>query len=141
MRLIDVLTSTVIATAGLGLAVSTSLAANDEETRPPSATAPDDTGVNVRDRDGATKTPMDQSNDPADVEVTRQIRQGITDADSLGMNARNVKVITSNGVVTLRGPVTSAAERSTIETIARNTAGVKRVENQIEVESSAKRED
>lgn len=106
----------------------------------PTATAPDNTGVNVRDRDNATKTPMDQSNDPADVAATRKIRQGIADDDSLGMNARNVKVITTAGVVTLRGPVETANERTAIETIARSTPGVKQIHNEIEVEASAPKE-
>ena len=111
-----------------------------EDDAQPTATEPDNTGVNVRDRDGATKTPLDQSNDPADVETTRKIRQGITDDDSLGMNARNVKVITTAGVVTLRGPVATANERTAIETIARSTPGVKQIHNEIEVDASARKE-
>src|SRR5689334_19326275 len=38
------------------------------------AVPPDDTGRNTRDREGKTLTPMDQSSDPKDIEITRQIR-------------------------------------------------------------------
>lgn len=91
----------------------------------------DDTGVNVRDRGGETQTPFDQSNEERDVELTRQIRQQIVEGD-FSMNAENVKVITEQGVVTLRGPVESEAERQAIVEIAR-VAGAARVDDQLEV--------
>ena len=50
-----------------------------------------------------------------------------------GPNATNVKIITRDSVVTLRGPVESQQEKTTVETIARKVEGVKRVENQLEV--------
>jgi hyperosmotically inducible protein len=98
-------------------------------------TEPDDTGVNVRDRDESTKTPLDQSNSERDLEITRQIRQKITDGDSFSTDAENVKVITENAVVTLRGPVETDQEKQAIAAIARETAGVVRVEDQLEVAS------
>jgi osmotically-inducible protein OsmY len=48
------------------------------------------------------------------------------------MQARNVKVISQNGVVTLRGPVETEAEKANIETLARN-AGATQIDNQLEV--------
>ena len=56
--------------------------------------------------------------------------------DSLSMTAKNVKIITADGVVTLRGPVKSAAEKRTIAKLARENAGEAKVENQLEVERS-----
>ncbi len=50
------------------------------------------------------------------------------------MNAKNVKIITQDGVVTLRGPVKSAEEKAMIASVAQKTGGVKRVDNQLEVE-------
>lgn len=96
----------------------------------------DDTGKNVGDRDrdvSGTKTPMDQSNDPADVKLTQHIRSAITGDDSLSTNANNVKIIASGGVVTLRGPVDSAGERDKIANVAKHITGVKRVDNQLEI--------
>lgn len=97
----------------------------------------DNTGRNVRDRSGETLTPMDQSNAPADLRITQSIRQAIVKEDGLSMDARNVKVITSNGIVTLRGPVDSEAERARIEALARGMSEVRRVDSQLEVDDSA----
>ena len=55
---------------------------------------------------------------------------------SLSTNAHNVKIITTGGVVTLRGPVKSAAEKDTIGAKAQQTAGVTRVDNQLEIASN-----
>jgi osmotically-inducible protein OsmY len=96
----------------------------------------DDTGRNARDRDdtsGTKPNAMDQSNDPADVKLTADIRKSITDDDSLSMNAHNVKVITRGGNVVLRGPVDSAEERDKVAAKAKQIAGVKRVDNQLEI--------
>ena len=92
----------------------------------------DDTGRNARDREGNTVTPLDQSNEEADVEITRQIRQAIRDDDSMSQKALNAKIITQDGVVTLRGPVDSQAEKAAIEQKANSVVGVARVQNELE---------
>jgi hypothetical protein len=92
----------------------------------------DNTGRNVRDRAEGAVTPMDQLNNPQDIELTQRIRSGITSDDAMSMQARNVKVISQNGVVTLRGPVETEAEKANIETLARN-AGATQIDNQLEV--------
>ena len=94
----------------------------------------DDTGKNVRDRDNRTLTPMDQGTTEGDRTITQEIRKQVTDRDELSTNAKNVKIITVDGVVTLRGPVKSEDEKTTVAGIARKAAGVKRVDDQIEVE-------
>src|ERR1044072_7505185 len=94
---------------------------------------PDNTGRNVRDRDNQTKTPGDQSENEADRKITQDIRSALTSDDSLSTDAKNVKVITSDGTVTLRGPVKSDKEKTQIEAKAKQVTGVKRVENQLEV--------
>jgi hypothetical protein len=105
----------------------------------PTPTAPnanrdaDDTGLNQRDRAPGAVTPMDQGNNDRDLEVTRQIRQGITSDDSLSTEAHNVKIITDGGVVVLRGPVETAQEKAAIVAIASRTPGVTRVDDQLEV--------
>ena len=99
------------------------------------AVEPDNSGRNVRDRDNQTKTPGDQSENEADRTITQNIRQALTADDSLSTNAKNVKIITNDGTVTLRGPVKSEKEKTDIEAKAKQVAGVKRVDNQIEVAS------
>src|SRR6185369_12930650 len=95
------------------------------------ATAPpDNTKVNERDRDTAALTPGDQGENDVDRTITQKIRQGVVKSDSLSMTAKNVKIITANSVVTLRGPVKSDKEKTDIVMIAQGTDGVKRVDNQ-----------
>lgn len=93
----------------------------------------DNTGKNVRDRDMTTRTPEDQSETDADRIVTKNIRQSIMADDSISMNGKNVKIITIQGVVTLRGPVANDREKSIIQKRAAAIQGVKRVDNQLEV--------
>ncbi|MET0384440.1 MAG: BON domain-containing protein [Polyangiales bacterium] len=93
----------------------------------------DNTAVNTRDRDDAV-TPMDQGNHASDLETTRKIRDAVTSDDSLSFSAKNVKIISSGGKVTLRGTVNTDAERRAIENYSRQVVGAGRVNNQIEVE-------
>jgi hyperosmotically inducible protein len=99
--------------------------------------APDNTDVNERDRNGATLTPEDQGNNPSDLGVTQRVRQAVVATDGLTMGEKNVKIITVDGVVTLRGPVESEKSKSTIADIAKNATGVKNVDNQLEVTGTA----
>lgn len=95
--------------------------------------AADNSARNVADRKDSAVTSGDQSNAQADLDATQKIRQAVVADDSLSTNAQNVKIITSKGVVTLRGPVANAEEKANIGRIAQNVAGVTRVDNQIEV--------
>jgi osmotically-inducible protein OsmY len=96
---------------------------------------PDNTGVNDRDRDGNTLTPQDQSNAPDDISITQEIRKAVMGDGSLSFTAKNVKIITVGGTVTLRGPVNGEDEKDAIDHLARRAAGVSSVDNQIEVNS------
>lgn len=97
------------------------------------AAAPDNTQVNQRDRNASALTPLDQSNSQTDVRIAATIRDELTDDKSLSVNAHNVKVIVRDGVVTLRGPVASAAEKTRVEAIAKTAPGVNRVDSEIDV--------
>lgn len=111
-----------------------------EETIPTVRTADqsadhDNTGVNVRDRSPAYKTPINQNENRRDVSITADIRKRVVDTE-MSVNARNVKIITQDGHVTLRGPVKNIAEKSAIEAIAVEIAGGGNVVNQLEVEET-----
>jgi hyperosmotically inducible protein len=95
--------------------------------------APDNTAVNERDASGETKTPINQDEDQASVTTTAEIRKQITADETMSVNARNVKIVTSQGKVTLRGPVDSAEEKEKIEKIAKDVAGETNVTSEIEV--------
>lgn len=97
------------------------------------AVEPDNSGKNVRDRDDQSKTAGDQSESEADRTITQNIRDAITADDSLSINGKNVKIITNDGTVTLRGPVKNDKEKADIEAKAKQVAGVKKVDNQLEI--------
>lgn len=101
----------------------------------PSVTAheADNTGRNERDQRADSPTPGMQGENDADLAITQQIRQQVVKADDISVNGKNVKIITQDGVVTLRGPVESAQERAEIASAAKNVDGVKRVDNQLEI--------
>jgi hypothetical protein len=96
-------------------------------------TSVDNTRLNVRDRDSQTLTPLDQGNSQADIDTTAQIRKEVIATDGMSTNAKNVKIITMNGHVTLRGPVNTADEKRQIGDIANRIAQSSNVENQLEV--------
>lgn len=95
----------------------------------------DNSGKNVRDRNAAAVTSGDQSNAQSDINITQEIRKAVMADDGLSMNAHNVKIITANGVVTLRGPVKNAEEKASIGAKAQHATGVTRVDNQLEIAS------
>jgi osmotically-inducible protein OsmY len=92
----------------------------------------ENTELNTRDKTGTTLTPDEQKETQADLDITAAIRQAIVRDESKSVNAQNVKIITQNGVVTLRGPVETKAESLKLQKIAEQTPGVKRVDNQLE---------
>ena len=117
------------------LVVACSKNRSDNKQVSQTAVEPDNSGRNVRDRDDQNKTTADQSEKEADRTITQNIRRAVTADDSLSTNAKNVKIITNNGMVTLRGPVKSEKEKAEIEAKAKQVAGVKSVDNQLEVAS------
>ena len=102
-------------------------------TTPPAQEAHDNTGRNVRDRSGVTLTPGDQSESETDRTLTQEIRKAVVADDSLSTMAKNIKIITIDGVVTLRGPVQNLQEKANIETKAQRIAGLDKIDNQLEI--------
>ena len=98
--------------------------------------AADNTKKNERDRSGETATSGDQSNNQEDVKITAAIRRAVVGDHSLSATAKNVKIITANGLVTLRGPVKNDAEKAKIAELAQSAAGNAKINNQLEVKTS-----
>jgi hyperosmotically inducible periplasmic protein len=97
--------------------------------------APNNTEVNVRDRAPGAITADQQSNAKGDLALTRKIRRAVIKDSSLSILAHNVKIVTVNGSVTLRGPINSEAEKVAIASKAKAIAGADNVDNQLEVKS------
>jgi hyperosmotically inducible protein len=98
--------------------------------------AADNTEKNQRDRSSETKTSGDQSDKPEDVKVTAAVRRAVVGDHSLSATAKNVKIITADGTVTLRGPVQNEAEKAKIAELAQSAAGNAKIDNQLEVKAS-----
>jgi hyperosmotically inducible periplasmic protein len=110
--------------------VSVAAMAADDKTKP------DNTAINERDRSRETQTSGDQSNSSADLKTTQAIRQALMKDSELSTTAKNIKIITDNGQVTLRGPVKNAQEKAKIDQLARSAAGGAKIDDQLDVKGS-----
>lgn len=97
--------------------------------------AADNTKVNQRDQNTSEPTADKQKENPADRQLTKQIRKALVKDKSLSTYGHNIKVITQNGMVTLKGPVKSAEEKQAIEAKAAQIAGSDKVSSELEVAS------
>lgn len=97
------------------------------------AQLPDNTGTNKRDRSDKELTAEQQGQSKQDLEITRKIRRAITGDKSMSTYARNVKIITTEGKVTLKGPVRSEEERKNIEEKAAQVAGNDNVSSEMDI--------
>ena len=98
-----------------------------------SAPAADNTKVNERDQNQDEPTADQQKENPADRAITQQIRKSLMGDKSLSAYAQNVKIITQNGQVTLKGPVRSEAEKQMIEKKATEVAGKDKVTSELDI--------
>ena len=101
--------------------------------QPNSPPASDNTRTNQRDRSGDEPTADQQKDNRSDRDITQQIRQSIIKDKSLSSYAHNVKIVTQNGHVMLKGPVRSGDEKKAIEAKAAEVAGENRVSNELNV--------
>jgi hyperosmotically inducible periplasmic protein len=102
------------------------------------STKADNTQRNSSEQNKNTDTAEKQSNSKDDLALTQKIRQAVIKDRSLSMNAKNVKIIARDGIITLQGPVDSQQEKDTIATEAREIAGKDKVEDQLEVKAEKK---
>ena len=87
------------------------------------APKPDNTTVNKGDREPGAVTADQSKNNKADVKLAADIRKAIRNDKSLSTYAHNVKIITQNGMVTLKGPVRSEDEKKSVVAKAVDAAG------------------
>jgi osmotically-inducible protein OsmY len=95
--------------------------------------APDNTKVNERDRSQNEPTADQQKDNRSDRDITQQIRRSIMKDKSLSTYAHNVKIVTQDGQVTLKGPVRSEDEKKAIEAKAAEVAGKNQVSSELNV--------
>lgn len=117
-----------VATALIGalfIPLSVSLSAQDVQ--------PDNSKVNVRDREKGAVTADQQKNDAADRQAVQKIRRSLVQDKGLSTYAHNVKVIVRDGQATLKGPVRSDAEKEIVEARAIEVVGAGHVVNELSV--------
>jgi len=117
--------------AALFLACGTFTLAQDSSEQ--NAPASDNTKINQRDRNPNEPTADQQQNNRSDRDITQQVRQAINADKTFSSYSHNVKVITQNGQVTLKGPVRSDDEKRAIEAKAAAIAGDCKVTSELTV--------
>lgn len=122
-------------TVAIAAVTATANTSSDPTTTPGSSTNADNTKRNSRDYGTNEVSPFDQGNSEADLKTTQDIRKAVLKQDGLSTYARNVKIITRDGQVVLRGPVRTADEKAVIELAARQIAGEANVRSQLEVKA------
>jgi hyperosmotically inducible periplasmic protein len=99
------------------------------------APAADNTKVNAKDRTQSEPTADQQKETPSDRDLTQQIRKALMSDKTLSTYGHNVKIITQDGMVTLKGPVRSAAEKTAIEAKATEIAGEHKVTSELSIKA------
>ena len=128
MKLLARIATQNIILAGLVLSGAAMFAQNAAALQPSvvqdqTAPAADNTKTNERDRSANAPTADQQKDNRTDRDVSQQIRQAIMQDKTLSTYAHNVKIISQNGTVTLKGPVRSEDEKQAIEAKANEVAG------------------
>ena len=90
-------------------------------------------GMQATPPDTGSSAPAAQGSSKTETDITASIHKAVVGTKGLSSGAKSVKIITSGTKVTLRGSVSSDSEKSTIESLARQAAGVSTVDNQIEI--------
>jgi hyperosmotically inducible protein len=103
---------------------------SQDNTQQPAA---DNSKTNQRDRDQTSPTADQQKMNPADRDIAKRIRTALHNDKSLSTYAHNIKIISQDGKVTLKGPVRSEDEKTNIEAKAAAVAGEGNVTDQLEV--------
>jgi osmotically-inducible protein OsmY len=96
-------------------------------------TPADNTKVNKQDRAKGAVTADQQKENAADRELTQKIRKALMQEKTLSSYAHNVKIVTQDGQVTLKGPVRSEEEKQMVAAKATELAGADHVINQITI--------
>jgi hyperosmotically inducible periplasmic protein len=122
---------TILASAALVLcACPINLNASQPKSQTGSASAAPDNSKQNKDQ---TPTADNQPNAQADRTTTAKIRKAIIADKTLSTYAHNVKIITVNGAVTLKGPVKSDDEKQKVESAAASIVSADKVTDALTV--------
>lgn len=126
--------SALVLALALGAGSATVRGQSADARTKPDNTKPDNTKINKRDRNSGEATADDQKMNVTDRALAANIRRAVVADKSLSTYAHNIKIISQDGVVTLKGPVRSDAELKTIVAKATDVVGnPDKVVNQLSV--------
>lgn len=123
----------VVLAGALSVSALAAGAQTQPQTQPPTQAPADNTKVNERDRAKAAVTADQQKENAVDLELTQKIRRALMNDKTLSTYAHNVKVVSQNGQVTLKGPVRTEAEKKSVEAKATEVAGEGHVMSEISI--------
>jgi hyperosmotically inducible protein len=118
-----------------GAFVSAPLFAQEPAGQTNTGNGADNTRINARDRSASEPTADNQRNNVSDRDITKQIRQSLAKDSSLSSYAHNLKIVTQNGQVTLKGPVRSEEEKKAVEAKASAIAGENKVTSELDIKA------
>jgi hypothetical protein len=90
-------------------------------------------GPGSGDEQAGPRSATDQGNSEQDLSITQQIRQAVVADSRLSLRAKNIVIITRDGIVTLEGRLNDADEREVIGSLVRLVSGVRRVDDRLHI--------
>ncbi len=78
---------------------------------------------------------QNQSNDRADIKLSANLRRKIMRKKGLSVDAQNIKIISENGSLVLRGPVKTEQEKQIIDDLAKRCCDKVPYKNELEVKN------
>lgn len=88
---------------------------------------------NLDNRSNMKENPAGQEENESDRQITKNIQQAIAQDSSLSPDARQIKVTTQSGIVTLQGTVENNNEQDKILKIVGTQNGITRLDNRLNV--------
>ena len=90
-------------------------------------------GSDAEHKDKSDFSANNQPESEADRMISQRIREAVLADPELSSEAKNIVIITKNGIITFHGKVRSDRERSEILKKAQAIAGAKTINNKLEV--------
>jgi hyperosmotically inducible protein len=118
---------------GACLFLGSSLPATGVRTQDAQQPAADNAKNNKGDQSSGAMTADKQKMNPADRDLTKKVRAALHSDSTLSTYAHNIKIVSQDGKVTLKGPVRSDDEKSAVEAKATEIAGAGNVTSQLTV--------
>ena len=133
MKKLNVAIGCAVSALMIGAAAMAQTSSPDPSPSSAAAVAPDNTKSNKLDTSNRSATADRQTNEAADLDLAKRIRQSVMADKELSTYAHNVKIVAVKGTVTLNGVVSNTDERMQISKKAQDIAGPGHVVDELKV--------